>query len=333
MFSLPVPVHVRQIQFDDLTLLKYTKPLNDPTMGVYRSVVVCSEKVRCVAPPKAVSLDEFVAKYPIETVKVDEFVDGTMVNAFYKDKWVLCTKSNVGASNGFLEGAPSFAEMFKDAANVTGIDLDKLDKNCCYSFVLQHPQNRIVTPVKIPKLFLIKCYSINGRNVVENSCFSPVPVMHTMASYEEVQRKAKELPFSSKGFMLHAPDGTRSKVLGEAYMKVSLLRGSDASMKFRILKLREHTDLEELLSYYPELRMLAADTKAALRRFTNELYTMYLDCYRHKTKPFKEYPREFKPHLFALHELYLSTWPSPIHKKRVVAYVATLHPAQLCSMK
>jgi hypothetical protein len=330
MFSLPVPENVRRTQFGDLSLLKYTKPLQNPAMGVYRSVVVCGDQVLCVAPPRAMPLADFMATYPFASIRVDDFVDGTMVNVFFKDQWQLCTKSNIGASNGFLEGAPSFAAMFMEAAVAAQLDLDTLDRNCVYSFVLQHPQNRIVTPVKSPALVLVKCYRISGNDVTEESRMLPAPWPVNAESYDQLLAWAKTMPYINKGFMLHAPDGTRAKILGEAYLHVSAIRGSDASLKFRVLQLRDRPELVEFLAYYPEVRVLAADTTASVRRFTNELYSMYLDCFRAKTKPLAEYPREFKPHLYALHQLYLGQWPTPIHKKRVVEYVATLAAAQLC---
>jgi len=328
MFSLPAPENVRRTQVNNLELLRYSKPLSNPSMGVFRSVIMCGSQVVCVAPPQSIPLDRFLATYPWDSVRVDEFVDGTMVNVFFKDTWQLSTKSNIGAANSFLEGSPCFHDMFMEAARDMGLSLDSLDPSRVYSFVLQHPQNRIVTPVKTTALVLIKCYAISGRDVTEMALPLPAPRPVIAQSCEELVAKAQALPFGAKGFMLHAPDGSRTKILGAAYLKVSALRGSASCMKFRILQMRG-PDLDHLLVYYPEYKVLAADTMAALRRFTNELYSMYLDCFRQKTKPLAEYPREFKPHLYALHQLYLASWPTPIYKKRVVDYVASLNAAQL----
>jgi hypothetical protein len=331
MFSLPVPENVRRTQFGSLSLLKYTKPLANPAMGVFRSVVMCGDQVLCVAPPRAMPLTEFMTTYPFASIRVEDFVDGTMVNVFFHDTWQLSTKSNIGASNHFLEGSPSFAEMFLEAAVTMNLDLDTLDRSCVYSFVLQHPQNRIVTPIKSPTLVLVKCYRINDRDVTEESRMLQAPWPVNAESYDQLLAWAKTMPYINKGFMLHAPDGTRAKILGDAYLRVSAIRGSDASLKFRVLQLRDKPELSQFLAYYPEVRVVATDAILSVRRFTNELYTMYLDCFRAKTKPLAEYPREFKPHLYALHQLYLAAWPTPIHKKRVIEYVASLAAAQLCA--
>lgn len=335
MFSLPNNKrNIRRTEFGKFTLFKYVKPMqqidSDAGMGVYRSVVMCGEQVMCVAPPRAMPLTDFIEKYPFECVTVDEIVDGTMVNVFFMDnKWHRCTKSNVGATNGFLEGAPTFGEMFDDVA----IKFEELDQNRVYSFVLQHPQNRIVSPVNKARVVLIKSYSISGLDVVEMPLPPnfPRPEPVVASSYAELKETALTLSFERKGFMLHAPDGARTKIFGEAYLKISALRGSESSVKFRLLQLRDKAELTKLLEFYPEFGSLATSTKTAVRRFTNELFSMYLDCYKSKTKPLKEYPYEFKRHLVALHHLYIAEWPTPIHKKRVVDYVSTLHAAELCS--
>ena len=38
-----------------------------------------------------------------------------------------------------------------------------MDKNFSYSFVLQHPNNRIVIPFTEKKLYLVACYKINNE--------------------------------------------------------------------------------------------------------------------------------------------------------------------------
>ena len=328
MFTLSISSSLRTIEFDKHTILKYEKPcVRD--VDVFRSVVKYDNRFVSVAPPRSIELDKFKQLYSFEDVFVDEFIEGTMVNLFYSDKWRICTKCNVGATNGFFDGAPCFADMFWEAA--TGIALNELDIRYVYSFVLQHPQNRIVCPVEL-NLYLIKVYEIRGVNVIEmpRPNIAKTPAIINFESYDALHFAASTLPYMSKGFMLHAPDGKRSKVFSEDYLKVSALRGSNASMKFRILELRNSPKLEYLMNYYPEYNALRATTTIAVRKFTNDLYSMYIDCFKMKSKPFNEFPREFKHHLQELHQSYTATWPVPIHKSRVVDYVSNLHASQLC---
>ena len=50
--------------------------------------------------------------------------------------------------------------MFLDAMNHCGLEFSHLNKKYIYSFVLQHPENRIVIPIISPKIYLAAVYKI-----------------------------------------------------------------------------------------------------------------------------------------------------------------------------
>ena len=50
--------------------------------------------------------------------------------------------------------------MFLDAMNHCGLEFGFLDPGVMYSFVLQHPENRIVIPIISPKIYLVAAYKI-----------------------------------------------------------------------------------------------------------------------------------------------------------------------------
>ena len=89
-----------------------------------------------------------------------------MVNMFYNnydEEWVVCTKSNIGANCKFnLDSNHTFKSMFVDAFIECELDYDMFNKDYSYSFVLKHPNNRIVTPVNKPELILISVYKFIG---------------------------------------------------------------------------------------------------------------------------------------------------------------------------
>ena len=86
-----------------------------------------------------------------------------MINVFWDSNiglsgaWEISTRNTVGAESSFYKSPNSktFRTMFLEAAINNNLDLDSLNKNFCYSFVLQHPENRIVVPFKAPQLYLI----------------------------------------------------------------------------------------------------------------------------------------------------------------------------------
>ena len=154
--------------------------------GRYRSVIFSGNQLVVVSPSKSMQYPSFTSSYPIgQSVVSEELVEGTMINLFFdpvldenglasKDadgnyigKPEIATRSTVGGNVSFYQddAAPSFRRMFLEACNEIDMDLDNLkfvkdDAWLCYSFVLQHPNNRIVKPVKKPNIYLIEAYEI-----------------------------------------------------------------------------------------------------------------------------------------------------------------------------
>ena len=148
-----------------------------PTYGLCRSVIINSKnKVVGFAPPKSIPSEQFIQKYSENTpgVVFEQFVEGTMINVFWDDSigltggWEIATRNTVGATSSFYKSkqCKTFRDMFLEAASENNMDFSILDKKYCYSFVLQHPENRIVVPFKKPQLYLVAVYSINNDNDV-----------------------------------------------------------------------------------------------------------------------------------------------------------------------
>ena len=135
-----------------------------PTYGLCRSVILNSNNdVVSIAPPKSIPPDDFIRRYPenTETIRAEEFVEGTMINVFWDPQiglggsWEISTRNTVGATSSFYKNtnAKTFRSMFLEAAKENNLLLENLNKMYSYSFVLQHPQNRIVFPFKKPNLY------------------------------------------------------------------------------------------------------------------------------------------------------------------------------------
>ena len=92
----------------------------------------------------------------------EEYVEGTMINIFYNnfiDDWDLTTRSTIGAKCKFNATTnKTFRYMFLSAMNEMNIDFSDFDKNFCYSFVLKHPDNKMVIPVKNPEIVLVDIF-------------------------------------------------------------------------------------------------------------------------------------------------------------------------------
>ncbi len=144
----------------------YKKQLNS-TAKLFRSIVFKHDKCVCFSPPKSLSIDNFRKKHKICDVKIEEFIDGTMINLFYDEtyNWQICTKSTIGGNSNFnLDSKYTYREMFIEAMKKVNLNLDYLDIRFCYSFIMQHPNNRNVSVCASPLLYLVAAYEIINNN-------------------------------------------------------------------------------------------------------------------------------------------------------------------------
>ena len=69
-----------------------------------------------------------------------------MVNVFWDktaDEWNINTKSCIGARCSW-NSDKTFRFLFLDAMNEQQMEFEHLNKEYCYSFVLQHPENKML---------------------------------------------------------------------------------------------------------------------------------------------------------------------------------------------
>jgi hypothetical protein len=362
------------------SILKYTtgtlKCDELQTVGLLRSVVLdVHGKILAYSPPKCIvpSADELNGRFSDDNIRVEEFVEGTMINVFYhkpngQDEgagWELATKSCVGANIVFHSVQPSlkkseatesteateateskktFRRMFLECMNEANLTFDALQKDCSYSFVMQHPNNHIVRRIANPTLYLIAVYKIdNEALVVEEQCRDEhlarinaiqetsvrLPVQYDGIGLSELREMYTSLnaPYDFPGLVCRERStgerstgerstgerstgerstGLRFKFRNPNYERIKNLPGSEPKLQFQYLSLRQQGKVKEYLKLHPEHAGAFQKCKDELHAYTNQLFANYIGCYVKKERPFAEYPAEFKTHMFRLHERYLN---------------------------
>ena len=137
---------------NDYIILNYQKykirNSNINELGLYRSVVKKNDEIVCVSPGKALELSDFLDKY--QEYKIEEFVEGVMVNCFYDkelDDWQQACYDEI--NNKHIKEL--FNNMF-DKENWS-----KLNKKYSYSFVIQDKSLDLAT--KKREIYLIDVFN------------------------------------------------------------------------------------------------------------------------------------------------------------------------------
>jgi len=341
-------------------IIKYKKDkLNNSnirTLGLLRSLIMGDDKILCFAPPKSIYFDDFTNKNSMEDCYFEEFVEGTMINAFwdpYIEDWNIATRSNIGAKCKYnVNSKKTFRHMFLDAMNHCGLEFQHLNKKFIYSFVLQHPENRIVIPIISPNLYLASVYQVIGENgdqiveKIENEKLSTVNTVKRY-TYETIKDNFGDnweklrcyfngelLDYKTHGIVVYNKEGERMKIRSKNYEKIKMLKGNSPKLQFHYYYLRQNGLVKDFLQFYPEYVDEFRTLRNNLHSFTNKLYKFYIECYIKKVdnKKIKNYPYNFKIHMFNLHKHYMNELRSEkkfVSRQVVIDYINNLHPAKL----
>jgi len=353
------------------------------TLGLLRSVVLDQHgKILAYSPPKCVDPSPLTGRFSDDNIIVEEFVEGTMINVFYHKpngqdegaEWELATKSCVGANIVFHSVQPSltkaettepaepaepkktFRRMFLECMNESNLTFDALQKDCSYSFVMQHPNNHIVRDIATPTLYLIAVYKIDNEALTveeqcrdehlarinastNNQCTSVrLPLQYDGIGLSELREMYTSLnaPYDFPGLVCRERStdqrstGIRFKFRNPNYERIKNLHGSEPKLQFQYLSLRQQGKVKEYLKLHPEHAVAFQKFKDQLHAYTDQLFANYIGCHVKKERPFAEYPAEFKTHMFRLHERYLNELREKkehITLGQTIAYVNGLPPS------
>ena len=360
------------------------------TIGMLRSVVVNEEgRVVCYSPPKSLYItDELEKHFDANNIMsglsdentnewyAEEFVEGTMINLFYSrgaggEAWEIATKNTIGGKALFyspknpkdeveIRESDTFRNMFFDTCAKIGFEYDKLPQDVVYSFVLQHPKNRIVLPITEAAIYLIGVYRIaqdSDNQKIEVIQHSRHGFLENIIKCDKIKTpKALSLneqgpgaDYTFKNFkkeyasmnsaynmmgivFYNMVTGERMKLRNPMYEMVKNIRGTEQKLQLQYLTLRHGGRVADYLKAFPEYKSDFSYYRSQVHSFTRNLHQNYLDCYVFKKKPFADFPPQYKKHMFALNKKYIEELrenKNSVTFNYVVEFVNKLEPSAL----
>lgn len=274
--------------------------------------------------------------------QVEESVDGTQIRLFYYDgKWCKATTRCSDAYRAYWYSDRSFGDLFDEAAELGGFNYDALDKSCCYSFVLCHPENRIVVRYDKPYLVHVVTRKMDTfEEVTETHSVVGAlrPKVYTKFStpWELVNYAHIQTDCNLEGYMVHCVsevDGVvthqRMKIISAAYLAVKELRGNGNNLFFRYLELRQAGLLTSFNQYFPEFTDQFKAYEINILNIAREIKSQYINKFVYRS--IKEADWHYRPLVYKLHGEYLKKH-EPTTMDKVLKYLGELHPKQLCFM-
>lgn len=242
-----------------------------------------------------------------DVCSIFELVDGVMVNMFWdadKADWRLATRTCLDATNSFY-GTRSFADLFWETFHTQGLDVKRdLDSTCYYSWVLQHPEERIVVAplYGTPKLWVVSISpNMDKMDGLHPFLPSKITLPENTGLVEFITNEGARRGPQFQGVTFYTEDGSRYKMRTAEYNRARNLRGNQAKRPYHWLELWGNGQFGAYLKLYPEEKCDAEAVVEAFKSATQELYDLYQKVYRRKELPLGEAPQKYRKLLWEAH--------------------------------
>jgi hypothetical protein len=320
MYIGQYPSDCLKIQSDSHYLIKYpASKRHSPEYGAFRSVIYRNDHTPvCFSPPKSIPFQSFNSEYIVE-----EFIEGTMINVFHDKTWIISTKTKIGAKCTF-DSSKSFSDMFYDCMKHVNLSFHQLNQKYSYSFVMQHPSNRIITVVPEPKLVLVAVYEILEGVAYEREIPFFAPTRFDI-SLDEILQKTQEM--TCKGLVIKS-NGQRCKIRNTEHENIEKIKGP--LFLYHYLCIRNTEKLSVYFMHFPENEVTGEYIEYKIKACAAMLYSSYVECFVMKSKFLKTYP--CSTYLYEVHGIYLKQKPKYITQKNVLDYVNSLSPARIITL-
>ena len=336
--------HFRIVGSGRYRVIRYEKKSTDmksPLVNWMRSTIWDTEANLpvCVSPTKAKEDD--VPPIGSDLPLIQDFMDGTMINMFLpafdeatgvQPPPTLATRSQIGAGGNFYSQR-SFAELFTDALNDTNLVQLALNVRHSFkdvknvhayfaSFLLQHPEHRVVSKVDQARMYLVHTGYVtkDGHTAIDDiSELHAEPELAALALPQYHMNGFNTVPdyqsflntqLNTKGWFWQGltfkdVNGNRWRTRNSKYLVLRALRGSEALPLDRWLRLRSEGKVVEYLKHYAEERAVFWDFEQRFRALTLAVYAGYVDVHKAHAKKLTDLPKNVSPCVFRLHAHYL----------------------------
>ncbi len=320
-------------QFPTLYMLTYDRNqsnLFNEVVKQCRGIILEKEtnKIICYTFNKGIDAnDSCPSELDWNSTKVELSIDGTQIRLFYyNNQWQYSTTRCIDARKARWFSNKSFYNLFQDVE--FQIDYTKLDTNCCYSFVLCHPLNRIVVNYEMPYLVHVLTRDLTTLEELDVNIGVEKPQIYTdFLSYDDVIKESKYGERLEEGFMLSDSKKNRVKIKNVVYDKVKDLRGNTNNLFYRYLQLRYDGLLDTYLSFYPEFSEKFALYELDLHNLAKIIHRYYMN--RHVHGVLTLIPVHLRTMIYKLHGNYLVNHENTTTNK-IMEELNKLHPSQVC---
>lgn len=294
---------------DNLYMLSFNKDndLNDDMTRAVNGIILEKNTNKLVhyAFPKMydglVELEEEGDLYlkKLDKYNIELFVEGTLIKVFHHDGiWNIGTSRNINGSFSFWGSQKSFKQLFMETCEKSEIKLDinSLDKNYCYSYILQHPEVTIGYDITIPDI--VPFNKINLKTLEETLLTGGYQIEGSIESC------IKDLSFF-RNYIILTEKNERIKVYSKEYKESRRLLNNNPSIKWSYLESILNKEDRQFKLFFPYKSKIFEEVDLKIIDTIDALYDLYFKIRVKHENP--DVPKKLQKTLLQLHGRYKKT--------------------------
>lgn len=353
----PYHLKVRWYQDSDYYMVSYNDTLSDISLPVvsHANGMIFNKSDNSIAHysyPKivngfdtlSVNLDAFKDNW--DNFSVYRLYDGTIIKYTKfsdRDEPLVATNLCVDAKKSKFASKKSFYDLFMETVENTEFNLDDLETDTAYTFLMVNPNNKIIVEHEHHDLIClsaVKLDTLEELSLSERTLNLKTPAAFDL-SFEAFSDSLTELSTLPESTFLSDSDlcgylvldnttHKRYKFENALFTLLKDLRGNKENLAHRYLELKQEEKDELYLHYYPDSAETFIKTEFLIDKLVDHVYDLYV-----KMRIKKEHVDIANPlirsMLFHIHGLYLDSRVKR-NKKNIKEYINTLPPADLASL-
>jgi hypothetical protein len=259
-------------------------------------------------------------------------IEGTLLRLFYyNDNWIMSTKKCIDAKKSRWVSTKNYYELVKDF-----IDLDNLystlNKNYCYSFILIHPDNKIVVNYTDKALYHISTRDLTTLNEIVVEITGMNNIKKKLIDKNELQsvmnNTLTDTTLYYEGYILVDKHFNRYKLKNSIYQDARNIWGNTNNRFYRFLELRKDYHLfQKYLMYFQYDTTKFIEYEKRLDELCRDILENYVE--RNIKRTIQKVPFYYTKLIYQLHGNFLRDRVKTDYNK-VMILLSEQDPKKIC---
>lgn len=262
---------------------------------------------------------------------IEKAIEGTLIRLFfYNNKWVACTKKCIDASKSKWLSEKNFLQLFEEC--VENYEFTKnLNISYCYSFIIMHPENKIVVNYTNPFACHISTRDLNTLKEIDVDIGIPKnerTYIENIKFESTINNLYSDISLLYEGYMFVDTNYNRWKIKTPYFNQIRNIWGNTNNRFYRYLELRKDPNLLNVyLTYYDHDRTKFIEYEQKIQNLANVILNIYLS--KHVQKNNIKIPFFFSKLIYKLHGDFFKDRIKTDYNK-IMLTLLELEPKKLC---